>query len=98
MIQIILAVALGFIVGHFKLLPQNSKLTQRSMTFGLIFLLTVMGAQLGANKQVLADFSRMGMQAVALAAGGVVCSVLLVRLAEGYIRKGVAKKEVGDSK
>lgn len=85
--QILLAVALGFLVGHFKLVPANSKLTNGIMTFGLIFLLLTMGAQLGANKELIADFSRLGLQATALAAGGVICSVLLVRLVEGYLRR-----------
>ncbi|MEG6616479.1 LysO family transporter [Peptococcaceae bacterium 1198_IL3148] len=96
MTQVLLAVALGFLVGHFKLLPQNGKLTQRAMTFGLIFLLLVMGAQLGANKQVLADFGAMGLQALMLAVGGIAGSVLLVKLAEGYIRKGLTKNNQRD--
>ncbi|MBO8136668.1 MAG: LysO family transporter [Desulfotomaculum sp.] len=84
---------LGFVIGHFRLLPTGTKITQQVMVFGLIFLLLVMGAQLGANKKVLADFGRMGMQAVALAAGGVIFSVLFVRMVEGFIRRGIDSDE-----
>nr|WP_204617890.1 LysO family transporter [Desulforadius tongensis] len=83
----------GFIIGHFKLLPKENKITQRVVLFGLIFLLVVMGAQLGANKELLADFGRMGVQASALAAGGIFFSILLVRMVEGYIRRGLTENK-----
>lgn len=89
--QILLAIALGFLVGHFKLLPKDSKITNGIMTFGLIFLLLTMGAQLGANRELIANFSTLGLQATALAAGGVACSVLLVRMVEGYLRNRLAE-------
>ncbi|MTI81326.1 MAG: lysine exporter LysO family protein [Firmicutes bacterium] len=83
----------GFLIGHFKLIPVSYKLTQRVMLFGLIFLLMVMGAQLGANEKVLADFGHMGLQAVALAAGGVTFSVLLVKMVEGFIKKAQGESQ-----
>ena len=86
---VLLAVVTGFVIGHFNLMPKNNQITSKVMLFGLVFLLVVMGAQLGANEQILKDFAKMGWQAFLLAAGGVLMSVLLVKAAEAFIAKGL---------
>ncbi len=102
---VLLAIAVGFAVGHFNLLPKDSKITQKVTLVGLVFLLVVMGAQLGSNEEVLNNFARMGWQAFLLAGGSIAASVLLVRLAEKFIVKKQPKhlltnqsEEVGDDR
>ncbi len=93
---VLLAVVTGFVIGHFNLMPKNQKVTSKVMLFGLIFLLVIMGAQLGANEQILKDFAKMGWQAFLLAAGGVLMSVLLVKSAEAFIAKGLPNYSLTD--
>ncbi|RYD05636.1 hypothetical protein N752_07005 [Desulforamulus aquiferis] len=50
-------------------------------------MLFAMGAQLGANDKLVSDLSRLGWQAMVLAFGSILGSLMLVRLAENYINK-----------
>ncbi|SHF08441.1 LysO family transporter [Desulforamulus putei] len=91
MAPVLIAVALGILVGHFNLLPHNRKITERFTTLCLFVMLLAMGAQLGANEKLLADLGSLGWQALVLAFGSIVGSVLLVRLAESHIAKQLQK-------
>ena len=85
MVPVLIAVALGVLVGHFNLLSYSQKAIGNFTTLCLFIMLLAMGAQLGTNEQLLANLGRLGSQALVLAFGSIVGSVLLVRLMEKYI-------------
>lgn len=85
MAPVLLAVVLGILVGHFKMLPCKPKRVGQFTTVCLIIMLLAMGAQLGANDQLLNNLHRLGGQALVLALGSILGSVLLVRMAENHI-------------
>lgn len=73
--------ALGLLVGrkaHWT--DRWEKLPTTLSTIGLVFLLTVMGAQIGGNPELLQQIGLLGGQAAILAAAAVVGSVLLVHI------------------
>jgi uncharacterized membrane protein YbjE (DUF340 family) len=75
------ALVVGVLTGAAGLLPATlltwlSRLT----TVGLSLLLFTMGAQIGANPQVLASLQTLGLQAAALAVSTVIGSLLVVWL------------------
>lgn len=87
MTPVLIAVALGVLVGHFNLISCSQKTIANFTTLCLFIMLLAMGAQLGANEKLLADLGHMGWQALVLALGSIVGSVLLVRLMEKRISK-----------
>ncbi|MEG6521452.1 LysO family transporter [Desulfotomaculum sp. 1211_IL3151] len=87
MVPVLVAVALGVLVGHLNILALGSKTIGKFTTLCLIIMLLTMGAQLGANDKLLADLGRMGYQALLLALGSIIGSVFFVRLAENQINR-----------
>ncbi|SHK28361.1 LysO family transporter [Desulforamulus aeronauticus] len=101
MTKVLIAVALGVLVGHFNIMSVNPKKISKLTSLCLFIMLLAMGAQLGANDKLLGDLGRLGWQALVLAFASIVGSVLLVRLAENHISKQLeqskqkAKRAIG---
>lgn len=89
MIPVLIAVALGVLIGHFNLVSFSQKVITNFTTLCLFIMLFAMGAQLGANEKLLADLGHMGWQALVLALGSILGSVLLVRLMETRISERI---------
>lgn len=76
---IFLSLGLGIAVGYFR--PPGgvqSKIVHRVTMFGLFLLLAAMGAQLGANEELLANLGKMGLHALVLAGFTVLGSITAV--------------------
>lgn len=59
------------------------------LQFGsLLFMLFVMGINIGVNDEVVNGFYKLGLQAVVLAAFSILFSVILVRLVVGIVQSG----------
>lgn len=97
MAPILIALALGVLAGHLNLLPSSHKYIGKFTTLCLIIMLMAMGAQLGANDRLLSDITRLGGQALVLASGSIIGSVILVRIAENHISKQLrhSREEAG---
>lgn len=95
---ILLALALGAAVGFaWRNSPERVKKANLLTLVGLFFLLLVMGAQLGANRELLAGLGQMGVQAFIIAGLSIVGSVLMVQLASGYIQKNLKASNVNEN-
>ncbi|CCO09265.1 LysO family transporter [Desulforamulus hydrothermalis] len=95
MIPVLLAVALGILVGHFNLLAVQPKAHERFTTGCLLVMLLAMGAQLGTNEKLLANLTGLGWQALVLAAGAIIGSVALVRPVENYLARLTDRRPAG---
>ena len=88
MLFVTVSLALGFIIGLFwRNSPEKVRRANLLTPAGLFILLTAMGAQLGANREILSDLGQMGGQALLIASFSIAGSVALVLLAGGYIEK-----------
>ncbi len=73
------ALILGVFIGYKKLLPEKYLHWSEKITFcGLALLLWTMGAQIGAERDILRQLNVLGVQAFILAASSVLISVLSV--------------------
>lgn len=89
-ISLVAGVAVGY---TWRNSPGNVKKASMATLIGLFFLLTIMGAQLGSNREVLSELGEMGIQALVIAAMCIAGSVVPVQLASGYIQKNLHKSE-----
>lgn len=102
MFSVLAAVALGILVGRLNFFPYSQKTLSKITIASLLVMLVAMGAQLGTNDKLLADLGRIGWQALVLASGSIIGSLILVRLAENHIASKLeqsrqrAKSKVGD--
>lgn len=79
MIYIMLSLLVGIIIGaFFPPRAWGAKLVNGLTTVGLFLILVAMGAQLGANENVLTNLDQLGMRAVLMASFAVAGSVLMV--------------------
>lgn len=79
--MILVTLIVGFIIGRMGWIPERLQGYTHWITMGgLIFLLISMGAGLSSNPEVLQKVNQLGLQALALAAAGIVGSVLCVWL------------------
>jgi uncharacterized membrane protein YbjE (DUF340 family) len=60
--------------------------------FSLLFLLFIMGVNIGINKEIISAFYKLGYQALVLAVFSVAFSIIGVKLISGFI---INKREVG---
>ncbi len=90
MLLIILALAVGFIFGSWRKLPQAVASRAGSiMRLGLVVLLFAMGVSIGSDPQVIGALSRLGVQAVGMAVISTAGSALLAHLVERlFIERG----------
>lgn len=98
MTTILLSLALGISIGFaWRNSPKKIKRANFITLVGLFFLLMVMGAQLGANKEVLSGIGKMGKEALIIAALSIAGSILLVQLASGFIQRTPGRPSQEDS-
>lgn len=97
---VLFSLALGIVIGYlWRNSPGKVKKANLLTLAGLFFLLLVMGAQLGSNREVLSGLGHMGKQAFIIAGLSIVGSVIMVQLASGYIQKNLKSSKVdGDCK
>jgi uncharacterized membrane protein YbjE (DUF340 family) len=75
---IIVFLALGILIGRAELIPRRfDRLASQLTLGGLILILTLMGATIGSNSDVLANLGRLGGQALLIAGLAVAGSVLV---------------------
>jgi uncharacterized membrane protein len=75
---IIVFLALGVYIGRAELIPRRfDRLASQLTLGGLILILTLMGATIGSNSDVLANLGRLGGQALLIAGLAVAGSVLV---------------------
>lgn len=87
---VLLSLAVGVVIGFiWRNSPGKVKKANLLTLAGLFFLLLVMGAQLGSNREVLSGLGRIGKQAFIIAGLSIVGSVIMVQLASGYIQKNL---------
>ena len=72
-----------------KITDKLSKLQLAS----LLFMLFVMGINIGVNDAVVNGFYRLGFQAVVLAAFSIIFSILAVKLVSGLVQRGRKENE-----
>ncbi|HHV71770.1 MAG TPA: lysine exporter LysO family protein [Clostridia bacterium] len=83
MIQVILSLAAGFIISYVcNFSDRFYKYLGKITTFGLIFLLFIMGIQIGVNEKVMANLPTLGLKSFILAGGAILGSLSLVILLE----------------
>lgn len=76
---VILSLLAGVVIGYLRPPGEaRSKLIQRVTIAGLFILLASMGAQLGADQNILSNLDTIGLKAVLLASLSVLGSVVLV--------------------
>lgn len=77
---------LGILIGYFRIISEKLyKITSILTTGGLILLLSSMGARISTNKTILRNIERIGLQALSIASGCVLGSILLVKLLTYFI-------------
>ncbi|WP_321329588.1 LysO family transporter [uncultured Ilyobacter sp.] len=97
--RIILYIAIilfGYIIGSKKLFPE--RLESRLSAFQnicLLFLLGIMGYKIGANKDIIENFSSIGIKSLIISSLCIFFSILFVKILCGNIRKEKIKKETG---
>ncbi|KXS40075.1 MULTISPECIES: LysO family transporter [unclassified Candidatus Frackibacter] len=86
MLLIIISLSLGLIIGYFELIPDSlESSTDKLITVGLILLLFNMGAEIGLNDKVIANLDKLGLQALILAMGSILGSILIVKFLENLV-------------
>ncbi len=84
---IIVSLVIGFGLGYFNLLPAKMKELTNYLVFGGLFLLIFsMGLQVGANPEVINKLDHLGLQAIMLAAGTIIGSLVFILIFEYYWR------------
>lgn len=95
---VFLSLALGAVIGFlWRNSPGRVKKANLISLAGLFFLLLVMGAQLGANQELLSGLKIMGRQAFIIAGFCIAGSVVMVQLASSYIQKKSQAAKAGSS-
>jgi len=85
--MIIICLVVGILIGYFNILPDDfGKLASYLTTSGLFLLLLTMGISIGINNQIIDNLDKLGIEAIILAAGSVVGSVVLLLFFELYFK------------
>ncbi|MFX4262625.1 LysO family transporter [Pelotomaculum propionicicum] len=94
MTYILLSLAAGIVFGAFW---QTSRQTLKKANLitlaGLYFLLVVMGAQLGSNRELLSTLASMGKKAFIIAFLSIAGSVIALQVFSGFILKNLKTLE-----
>ncbi len=93
LLYLAIIIAGGFL-GYWDKLPKGltSKLS-RLQFFSLLFLLFIMGLNIGLNKEVVNTFFKLGYQAVVLSIMSIIFSIAGVRIVAGIITKNKEDSE-----
>lgn len=96
MVPIIVALVVGIGMGYLRLLPARVfPLTGKLTTAGVMFLLFLLGGQIGSDEEILAGLGQMGVQAVLFAIAAIAGSVFAVKALEAVLPLKPAEKEGG---
>ena len=78
---IIFFLLIGFLIGYYKILAGwFFQLAGYITTFGLVILLAAMGAKIGMDPKILSQLDKIGIQALFMAIGSILGSILLVKI------------------
>ncbi|ABR48622.1 conserved hypothetical protein [Alkaliphilus metalliredigens QYMF] len=92
----LIILVLGATVGYKKLLSEQSlEKLSKLQNVALLFLLFIMGINIGLDRDIIASFGVIGFQAVLLAVSSIIFSVIGVRLVSKRIDVGQKGEEVG---
>jgi len=95
MLQIIIALVLGIMIGiFFKFSDKNKKYLSKYQEIGVVILLFVMGISIGINPNVVNNLSKIGLKALSFAILTTIFSVAFVYLITQLITK---KMKIGGS-
>ena len=82
-----LFILVGAYVGRKHLAPKwVMRNTGRGLTISVYILLFVIGMEVGSYREILGQMGTLGLKAIGLAAGGLLGSALLCRVAGGLFR------------
>ena len=92
MLNIILIILSGIVVGYFiRKIPQV-KYAGNVISLIIMLLLFFMGVSVGANEQVISNFSSIGFDALIITLGGTIATILCAWLVYSMFFKGKGKK------
>ena len=81
MAEIMVAIGAGAIAGYFKVFKRGGRFIAGPVaTAGVVMLLFLMGAKIGANKELMGNLAVMGLEALVFAVIAIMGSTLLVWL------------------
>lgn len=90
--SIVVALALGVIIGWSDILPKGIfAWTSRISMVGLVVLLFSMGLSIGSNSMILGSLDTLGLKAFLLALGSIIGSVFLAWFLQQRIFRGESK-------
>ena len=91
---IILALALGFIIGYKKFFSAKVlKINGKLQTVWLILLIFSMGISIGSNDEIISDIPILGLKAFLFAVATVIGSVVIVYLFSKFLDNKEEEKE-----
>ncbi|BEP29429.1 LysO family transporter [Helicovermis profundi] len=94
MLQIIIALVLGIIVGaSFNLGDKIKKNISNLQTLGVVSLLFVMGISIGINPNIISELSNIGIKALVFALLTTIFSIIFVYFITQYIVKKNEERE-----
>jgi hypothetical protein len=78
---IIVALLIGICIGYCNFIGDKVvKLANYLLWGGLFFLLFIMGFEIGSNQQILANLNQLGLEALLLAGGSIIGSIVMLLL------------------
>ena len=85
---IILSLIVGICIGYFDLLPDEiTDLAHYLILGGLFVLLFVMGFEIGNNDKILQNLNQIGLEAILLAGGSIIGSLLMIYFFHSYLKE-----------
>lgn len=88
MVLIICSLLVGIGIGYFSLLPAKiMDLAHYLILGGLFVLLFIMGFEIGNNDKILANLNQLGLEAILLAGGSIIGSVIMILIFNSYLKE-----------
>ena len=88
MALIICSLIIGIGIGYFNLLPDKiMDLAHYLILGGLFVLLFIMGFEIGNNDKILANLNQLGLEAILLAGGSIIGSLVLILIFNSYLKE-----------
>lgn len=82
----IISLIIGICIGYFNLLPdETTDLAHYLILGGLFVLLFIMGFEIGNNDKILHNLNQIGLEAVLLAGGSIVGSLIMIYVFHSYL-------------
>lgn len=93
MVKYLVLFILGGLAGRFiNLTEKKQKMVSKFQTFSVIFILFIMGINLGKNDELIKNLGGLGLKSLAFALSPMVFSVLFVSIYEKIFKKKEEKK------